>query len=86
MKKRLGIVALALLGVVLLACKKGEGSDCHFSKDCKDNLVCLSSEIGPSKCIDYEQAKAECARRDLCKKLGMCTASSVTGELVVCAK
>ena len=51
------MVAAALLALALTACKKGAGSTCGLSKDCKDNLVCVSDLDGPSTCMDYEAAK-----------------------------
>ena len=83
MKRLSAFLGLALLFVVLLACKKGEGSHCYLNKDCKDDLVCTSEE---HKCETLANATSECAASSLCKAIGNCKASSNVGaeEVVIC--
>lgn len=79
--------ALTLLGLALLACKKGSGSECSFNKDCKDTLVCLSQEMSRGKCRDLAEAKADCQGRSECKKKGWCGVytTAAAEEGAVCA-
>jgi hypothetical protein len=79
--------AVTLLGLALLACKKGSGDECGLNKDCKDNLVCLSQDIGRGKCRNLAEAKADCQGRSECKASGQCgvSTSAAAEEVAVCA-
>ncbi len=79
-------VGLTLLGLALLGCKKGSGSECYLNKDCKDNFVCLSAE-GHPKCWDLAQAKTECTKNSECKSVGNCSVytTGAAEELAICA-
>lgn len=83
MRKLSAFIGLAVLFVVLLACKKGEGSHCYLNKDCKDNLVCLSEN---QECATLETGDSVCGKSSLCKSLGNCKASHNVGaeQVVIC--
>lgn len=71
------VVAMAALAIVILACKKGEGSHCAFNKDCKDELVCLEAT-----CKTLADAKKTCESDTLCTTLGQCSVSTAAGDAV----
>ncbi len=62
-------VALATIafGTVILACKKGEGSECIKNKDCKVGLLCFDS-----KCQTDDEIKSHCRSGDECSTFGNC--------------
>jgi len=83
MKRLSTFAGLALLFLVVLACKKGEGSKCYLNKDCKDNLVCLSET---HECASLEKGNTACAASTGCKAYGNCKVSSTVAaeEVAVC--
>jgi len=81
MKRLSAFLGLGVLVVVLLACKKGDGSHCYLNKDCKDTLVCASEK---HQCRTLEEANADCAASSDCKSRGWCKADiDVAGDKVV---
>ena len=81
MKRTRRVLYVGLLGLALMACKKGSGDKCTFNKDCKDTLVCMAAK-SPSSCMEYDKAKAMCQASELCKVAGRCGAGPVTADYV----
>ena len=79
MKKLSSSLGFALLVLVLVACKKGQGGHCYVNKDCKDDLVCSSDK---HECATLEGADAICSGSSDCKAFGHCHATHTVGAEV----